>query len=133
MPDARSRDVLPPLYTRSDIERRLQKAQRHVNFDDDEMEEIICQYIKDTPAIVDSLLGAWERSDFDNIIIFAHSLVGVTRLLYLHDVGEYARTIEDLAKINRRPGETTMHQLLRHHRSSLAVLRGMYPCPELPR
>jgi HPt (histidine-containing phosphotransfer) domain-containing protein len=131
MPDVPSSEAGPVLYSNEDIEHRIRKAQKQVNLDNEDMKDIICQYIQDTPVMLDNLVSAWHRKDFESIALYAHSLVGVTRLLYFDDVSECASIIEELAKENFRAKETILLKLQKHHNAGLAVLRQMYPCPEL--
>ena len=73
-----------------------------------------------------NLNTAWINSNHDDIFLYAHSIEGVARLLKLHEVGEYAKIIEDGAKELNCSDEKTLKLLNEHHNASLDALRKLY-------
>ena len=121
-----SQSNIASLYSAVSLSKRLKDAQRHVNLDDSDMKEIINQYIKDTPVMVNNLNNAWINSNYENILLYAHSIVGVAHLLNLNEVGEYAKVIENEAKEKRHADKKALKLLNNHHNASLDALRRLY-------
>jgi HPt (histidine-containing phosphotransfer) domain-containing protein len=114
------------LYSDATIAERIKVAQKRVNLDDSEMKEIVIQYIQDTPAMFENLNHAWQRNDHNAMMLYAHSIVGVARLLKLNEVGEYAKAVEDRARDQLQPDEDTLILLNEHHNASMDALRKLY-------
>lgn len=121
-----SQSEIASRYDAASLSKHLKDAQCRVNLDDSEMKEIIVQYIQDTPVMFENLNSAWENSNHEEILLYAHSIVGVARLLKLDEVGEYAKIIEDKAKERKRSNKKTLTLLNRHHNASLDALRQLY-------
>ena len=114
------------LYTEPILAERIKAAQRRVNLDDAEMQEIIVQYIQDTPVMFENLNQAWQRNDHEALMLYAHSIVGVARLLKLNEVGTFAKMVEDKAREHTQPDEEILILLNEHHNASLDALRRLY-------
>ncbi|MEA3372747.1 MAG: Hpt domain-containing protein [Campylobacterota bacterium] len=110
------------LYSEASLYSRIKVAQAHVKLDNAEMKEIIDQYINDTPVMFKQLNTAWIKSDYENIILYAHSIVGVARILKLDEVSEYAKALEDKAKERKRSEKKVLKLLNDHHHASLKTL-----------
>jgi HPt (histidine-containing phosphotransfer) domain-containing protein len=115
------------LYDVDSMVRRIKRAQHEVNLDDSEMREIVDQYMLDTPVMFENLKSAWQRHDYDEIVLYAHSLVGVTKLLNLNRLGEIARKIEEQAKKGERCDITQLARCYYHFEVSLEMLGALYP------
>lgn len=123
MTDDTISSALNDIYRSPSFTERIKAAQRRVNLDDAEMREIIDQYIQDTPEMFDNLNSAWEREHHDDILLYAHSIVGVARILKLEEVSEYAKNVEMMARERKRSDKHTLELLNAHHQASLEALR----------
>ncbi len=124
--DSISKNEIALLYDAISISSRLKDAQNHVNLDDSDMKEIVYQYIKDTPVMFENLNNAWKNSNCDDVLLYAHSIVGVAHLLKLDEVGEYAKVIEEGAKAHNCSDNKTLMLLNEHHNTSLNALQKLY-------
>jgi len=116
-------DELDAIYKAPDFAERIHKAQKHINFEDDEMRDLIAQYIADTPEMFKNLNTAWVRNNHADLLLYAHSIVGVARILKLEELSLCAKVIEEDAKGDRRSGSSVLKELNAHHNASLDALR----------
>ncbi len=123
---AASQREIAKLYTPDALYSSVKVAQAHVKLDNDEMKEIIDQYISDTPTMFKSLNAAWLKSDYGNIILYAHSIVGVSRILKLDVLSNYAKTIEMCAKEGKRSQESVLKLLNEHNSASIKTLKELF-------
>lgn len=124
--DARKKIIA--LYDDSSMMMRLKRAQERVKLDDAEMHDIICQYIQDTPVMFENLEKAREASNCREILLYAHSIVGVAALLNIDEVVEYAHRVEEDAKRKQCSDAASLQLLFEHHYASLDALRRLHPC-----
>jgi HPt (histidine-containing phosphotransfer) domain-containing protein len=124
--DATLSSTLSEIYDSPSFAERIKAAQLRVNLDDSEMKEIINQYIEDTPEMFKNLNTAWVKSNHDDIFLYAHSIVGVARILKLDEVSRYAKAVEQMAKERKRSDKETLKLLNEHHNASLEALRKYY-------
>ena len=127
-PSRRQRREIAALYDDASMRERLREAQERINFDDTEMRDIVCQYIRDTPAMFDNLDNARERGDCREIFLYAHSIVGVAALLNIDEVASYAHIVEQNAKQQQCSDAASLHLLFEHHNASLDALKRLHAC-----
>jgi HPt (histidine-containing phosphotransfer) domain-containing protein len=119
---------LPVGRARKRIIRRLKAAQERVKLNDAEMRDIVCQYIQDTPVMFENLEKARLKGDCKEILLYAHSIVGVAALLNIDEVVQYAHIVEEDAKKQQCSDAASLNLLFEHHYASLDALRRFFPC-----
>jgi HPt (histidine-containing phosphotransfer) domain-containing protein len=124
----RARKKIIALYTETSILRRLKAAQERVRLNDTEMHDIVCQYIQDTPVMFENLEKARLKGDCKEILLYAHSIVGVAALLNIDEVVEFAHIVEEDAKKQQCSDAASLNLLFEHHYASLDALRRFFPC-----
>ncbi len=127
-PSRRQRREIAALYDDTSMRERLRKAQKRINFNDTEMRDIVCQYIRDTPVMFDNLDNARRRGDCKEILLYAHSIVGVAALLNIDEVVSYAQIVEEDAKQQQCSDAASLHLLFEHHYASLDALKRLHEC-----
>jgi HPt (histidine-containing phosphotransfer) domain-containing protein len=124
----RARKKIIALYDEASINSRIKAAQERVNLEEAEMRDIVCQYIQDTPVMFENLEKAQRKGDCREILLYAHSIVGVAALLNIDEVVEYAHLVEEDAKNQRCSGADSFNLLFEHHYASHDALRRLFPC-----